>query len=521
MDLTSRKPADAGNTLIPAAQYVRMSTEHQKYSPENQSASIAAYAHRNGLTIVRTYSDHGKSGLRLDGRKALKQLIADVCSGNTNFKYILVLDVSRWGRFQDADESAYYEYICKAAGLAVRYCAEPFENDGSLLATLLKNMKRLMAGEYSRELSGKVFAAQSRLAGLGFKQGSAPGYGFRRLLTDENGSPKVLLEPGQRKSLLSDKVILVHGPDAEVSVVRDIFRRFIRDRNTRTEIARILNQRGIANEMGRPWTHFTINQILTNEKYIGNVVYNRRSFKLRQKHINNPPEAWIRAEGAFKPLIDKASFRAAQKIVKENRTGRWSSEEMLARLRVCLANNARLSCDIINATAELPSSRTYKERFESIERAYQLVGYSSGRPCRPCNKLQGQALSIRWGVIRQITEMLSHAGRDIRVRKRGGHLVLDGATSISVNVASCRATGSWDLCLSRPLADITVATRLEKGSTRIMGYYLLPRSVLKRDNIRLASANGSRWKAYRVDSLDGILSLVGRPKRRSIKRLNR
>ncbi|MEO6246527.1 MAG: hypothetical protein ABIQ12_13930 [Opitutaceae bacterium] len=26
-------------------------------------------------------------------------------------------DVSRWGRFQDADESGYYEYICKRAGI--------------------------------------------------------------------------------------------------------------------------------------------------------------------------------------------------------------------------------------------------------------------------------------------------------------------------------------------------------------------------------------------------------------------
>jgi DNA invertase Pin-like site-specific DNA recombinase len=518
MDQSSRKRADAGNTLISAAQYVRMSTEHQKYSIENQGAAIATYAHQNGMRIVRTYSDHGKSGLRLDGRKALKQLIADVCSGNTDFKYILVLDVSRWGRFQDADESAYYEYICKAAGLAVRYCAEPFENDGSLLATLLKNMKRLMAGEYSRELSAKVFAAQSRLARLGFKQGSAPGYGFRRLLMDEHGNRKALLQSGQRKSLLSDKVVLVHGPDKEVSVVREIFRLFISAGNTRTEIARILNRRGLSNEMGRPWTHFTINQILTNEKYIGNIVYNRRSFKLRQKHINNPPEAWIRAEGAFEPIIDKASFRAAQKIIKKNRSGRWSSEEMLARLRVCLAKNGRLTCDIINGTADLPWSRTYKDRFGSIQRAYELIGYSNGRPSRASNKLQGRALSIRWKVIRQITEMLRHAGGDVRVRKGGGYLALRGAMSISVNVASCRARGCWDLRLSRPLADITVAAMIEKESSRIMGYYLLPRSVLKRDNIRLASAKGSRWNAYRVDSLDLILGLINRRHRRSGKR---
>src|SRR4051812_25832940 len=99
-----------------AAQYVRMSTEHQKYSTENQADIIREYARKRGLEIVRTYADEGKSGLKLQGRDALKRLIADVESGSVNFETILVYDVSRWGRFQDADESAYYEYICKRAG---------------------------------------------------------------------------------------------------------------------------------------------------------------------------------------------------------------------------------------------------------------------------------------------------------------------------------------------------------------------------------------------------------------------
>src|SRR5262245_47766979 len=90
---------------IRAAQYVRMSTEHQQYSTENQSAAIAEYARRRGMTIVRTFADSGKSGLRLDGRDALKELISVVQSGNADFSVILVYGVSRWGRFQDTDES--------------------------------------------------------------------------------------------------------------------------------------------------------------------------------------------------------------------------------------------------------------------------------------------------------------------------------------------------------------------------------------------------------------------------------
>ena len=104
-------------------------------------------------------------------------MIADVRSGVADFDAVLVYDVSRWGRFQDADESAYYEFICREAGIAVHYCAEQFENDGSLSATIIKSMKRAMAGEYSRELSTKVFAGQCRLITLGFRQGGPAGVG--------------------------------------------------------------------------------------------------------------------------------------------------------------------------------------------------------------------------------------------------------------------------------------------------------------------------------------------------------
>ena len=100
-----------------AAQYVRMSTEHQQYSTENQADKIREYAAHRGIEIIKTYADAGKSGLRIDGRQALQQLIKDVESGQADFQIILVYDVSRWGRFQDADESAYYEYICRRAGI--------------------------------------------------------------------------------------------------------------------------------------------------------------------------------------------------------------------------------------------------------------------------------------------------------------------------------------------------------------------------------------------------------------------
>jgi predicted site-specific integrase-resolvase len=133
---------------VQAAEYVRMSTEHQQYSTENQRERIREYATRHGIEIVRTYADEGKSGLRIDGRQALQQLIRDVEGGNANFQAILVFD-----------------------GIQVAYCAEQFENDGSPVSTIVKGVKRAMAGEYSRELSAKVFAGQCRLIELGFGKG--------------------------------------------------------------------------------------------------------------------------------------------------------------------------------------------------------------------------------------------------------------------------------------------------------------------------------------------------------------
>src|SRR5258708_932643 len=99
-----------------AAEYVRMSTDLQQYSTSNQRDKIREYAAKHGLEIVCTYADEGKSGLSLAGRPGLQKLIRDVENRTGGFETILVYDISRWGRFQDADESAYYEYICKRAG---------------------------------------------------------------------------------------------------------------------------------------------------------------------------------------------------------------------------------------------------------------------------------------------------------------------------------------------------------------------------------------------------------------------
>ncbi len=205
-----------------AAQYVRMSRELQRYSIKNQMAAIAAYAEANSLTIVRTYRDEGRSGLRIKGRPGLIELIEHVQSGQADFDHILVYDVSRWGRFQDVDESAYYEFLCKRSGVQVEYCAELFKNDGTFVSGIAKSLKRGMAAEWSRELSVKVHAGHCRVASLGYRVGAPVGYGLRRLMVDEGEHPKGFLEKGQFKALQSDRVRLQPGSVEEAAVVRII-----------------------------------------------------------------------------------------------------------------------------------------------------------------------------------------------------------------------------------------------------------------------------------------------------------
>jgi DNA invertase Pin-like site-specific DNA recombinase len=192
--------------LVPVAQYLRMSTNHQRYSLDNQGAALSRYAFEHGMVIVHTYSDPGCSGLELKHRPGLRQLLQDVVS-KPLYKAIIVYDVSRWGRFQDPDEAAHYEFVCKSAGVPVHYSSELFENDGSVANLLLKQLKRTMAGEYSRELGVKVHAGQERLAKMGHRMGGVAGYGLRRCLVMLDGTRRVL-EAGQCKTLSTDWVVL-------------------------------------------------------------------------------------------------------------------------------------------------------------------------------------------------------------------------------------------------------------------------------------------------------------------------
>lgn len=360
-------------SLRPAAQYVRMSTDQQRYSIENQCAANAAYALENGFSIVRTYADPARSGVTIAKRVGLRSLLATAIGGSADFEVILVYDVSRWGRFQDPDESAHYEYLCRAAGVDVRYTAEAFPSDGSLMAAMLKHMKRAMAAEFSRDLSARVSRVQRGLGAKGFWMGGPAAYGLARHVVSPDGRRRLALAPGERSALRGDRVILTPGPAAEVRLVRRIFRMFVRDGLTARQIAIRLNSEGRTATYGASWSTIRVRRVLRNEAYIGISVIGRTRHELGRR-THQPPSTWIRTPDAIRPMVSRRLFVAAQARFRRNKP-MVDDDALLEELSAALKRHGVLSRGIIDRDPETHCASVYQARFGNLSAAYARIGY--------------------------------------------------------------------------------------------------------------------------------------------------
>jgi DNA invertase Pin-like site-specific DNA recombinase len=502
-----------------AAQYVRMSTEHQRYSIANQKDVIAEYAARHAMAVVRTYADDGISGLRLENRRGLQKLLSDVITGQADFETILVLDVTRWGRFQDTDESAAYEFMCRKAGVAVVYCAESFDSESDLLTSVLKAVKRSMAAEYSRELSEKVYRGQCRIAARGYSTGGRAGYGLRRMLIDEHGRPKGILQDGQQKSISADRVTLVLGPRREVGAVRRMFRLFVHKKFSPADIARELNEAGIKTRSGCFWTRNQIMCILTSEKYAGSQVYNRSSFKLQERRIRLPPSRWILTKSAFEPIVPPELFEEAQRRLGRQ-TSRLSDQQLLQILRQLLMREGRLSLAIIEAEPNVPSFQTYRYRFGSLRAAYAKIGYFPADRIRRA-ETHTATTEVRRGVVSALLAGLRGANVPVAIVHR--HRVLRVDDQFAIEVASARYepgyTGEprWMLDLKhRKDADLTLAVRLDRVNRGPLDFYLLPRFVRTTRILYLGTPAQIWCEAFRCGSLDVLFEIVSQARARKI-----
>jgi hypothetical protein len=221
-------------------------------------------------------------------------------------------------------------------------------------------------------------AVKQRLHQATFREAVIAAYDGRCALSgliDENRAPKGELQRGDRKSLQTDRVVLTLGPRDEINHVRRIYSMFVDDGLSEQEIATRLNGDGIPTDLGRLWTRSSVHQILTNEKYIGNNVFNRISFKLKQKRVVNSPDTWVRAEGVYPSIISQSLFERARTII-DARSNHYSDEQLLSLLQAILEEEGFLSGVVIDERADMPSSSAYRYRFGSLIRAYSLIGYA-------------------------------------------------------------------------------------------------------------------------------------------------
>jgi len=490
---------------VRAAEYVRMSTDGQQYSIAYQQAAIREHALSHGIKIVRTFADPARSGLSLEDRPALLQLLREVEGGRASYSVILVYDVSRWGRFQDEDESAFYEFICRRAKIEVRYCAEPFESAADLTKTIYKSIKRSMAAEFSRDLSAKVLSAACSKASRGRMPGGRPGFGLRRMVVEDRKNRQSI--SGHQAETGSKYTVLVLGPKQEERTVQRIFRLCAIGGLSPSSIARILNREGTKNRDGQRWGGAGVRYILQNEKYTGTLVYNRSSERLGSRRHINPVDQWIRTANALPATVSKHLFDAAQLRIKA-RHHRHNAASLLALLRRTREKHQKLSVKLIRSETGTDYQPVYRRYFGSLSKAYEIIGYTQRWRNRNLPREFARRQKER-DILLHLIEQFSHFQYVVGYDRRARLLVANRSTIaiklLPFAVTDTRKSPIWcQPAGAARNATITVVGRLNRAET-ILDYFVLPRSVV-RAWIRIGGRFPNRLAKYRAANLSEVVS---------------
>ena len=298
-----------------AIAYYRHSAEDkQENSIIIQRQHTEKFARDHNIEIIHEEADEGKSGL-LANRPAFERLFKNWIENPQvqNFDYVLVYDVSRWGRFQDQDQAAYLVHLCKKRGKEVVYVSRGFpDNANKLISSLETSIQRYMAAEYSRQLSDKVFYGCMKVSEQGYSAGGIAVYGMARQLLDINKKPIRILDTGEHKQIANERVSFTPKNDETTETVKEIFDLFTKDRWAIHSIVSYLNRKSTLLLYGPTWDKAKIIRILMNEIYIGTHIYNKTWNRLKQKSHKNPRAEWVIVTNAFNSIVQEQVFKDAQ-----------------------------------------------------------------------------------------------------------------------------------------------------------------------------------------------------------------
>lgn len=488
----------SGKVTSKAIAYYRHSAQdRQENSIPIQREQVRQFASENGIQIIKEFADHGKSGLSTEGRDNFKHMLEMVIDSSIEFKYILVLDVSRWGRFQDIDMSAHYRALCKKYGREVVYTTIGFPKEDDPMHFMQLNFEGYRAATYSRELSGKVFRGCAKVAQQGFRAGAQAPYGLARLLLDEQHNPVQILKPGQRKSIQNQRVTLTPGDKAEQTVIKRIFQEFVYQRKSPNDIAEQFNKESIPSPGGGQWYGSSIISILKDEQYVGTIIYNRTMSRLQSRTRKNPKDMWIRTEDAFDPVVDKYIFYRAQRIMErqeEEKKRLYSREDMLEKLNELYQHYGVIRAKQIAARKNMVSVHAYTCEFHSLDMAYQSM-FS--------DILQHTKKTVMKYIGSQVSD----------IEEYDDYIVLNGCFSVLIQPSVPVPYGYgvyWSFCLDRRIeVDVTLGVLLSNHTqSEILGYLFFPRLLVPSNNIKIFSSNKGNLDLYGYCDLELIESVL-------------
>ncbi len=471
--------ANAGQDGVPAkvravAYYRHSAQDRQENSIPIQRDQVREWAERNGVEIIQEFADAGKSGLTAEGRPAFTEMMQEWVTQKDEFDYVLCLDVSRWGRFQDIDLSAQYSAECKRHGKQVIYTTigKPREDDP--LYPVYVQFERFRAAQYSKELSDKVWRGCAKISEQGYWAGGPPPYGMQRLLLDERREPLHTLARGQRKGIQNQRVTLVGGDAHEARIVQRIFHEFVELGYSEFRIAERLNAEGIRSPGAGRWGAGSVLARLKNETYVGTLLYNRTSQKLKTPRRANPPDKWVRTPEAFEGIISPEQFLQAQEIL-ERRRRKYDPERMLGQLDALYSKYGVFRSSLLKLQEDAPAAATFARRFGGLDLAFQQMY------CEPRDRAR-QVVHER--IREHVPEVLPY----------GDFLVLDQKLALSIQPAVPIPRGYsayWPFCPDkRHVIDITLGVLLsEPDEFEILGYVALPRWLAGSHTMRIASTS--------------------------------
>lgn len=294
---------------IPAAAYIRMSSDRQKDSPDRQRAEIVALAKRCGFEIVHWYEDLGKTGTKSKNRKGFQRLLQDAKTGD--FQAVLLAEQSRLSREEVLDAVEHYRKL-KAVGVAV-WTADKGEINLDDFVGLLTTMIGLHeAREESRRLANRIVSGRRNKLGENHPHPCILGYD--RLITEADGT--VLKRATYREAFPLPrgghcKVSLVPAEcAADVSAVQWGFEH-IANGGTLADVAREWNRREVFTRHGKIWQGQSVRRLLENPTYMGKVVIGRQQTG-QFSHLVDEPTVF---EDSHEALVSPQLFRAVQEAL--------------------------------------------------------------------------------------------------------------------------------------------------------------------------------------------------------------